>query len=114
MRAAFLSGTQPCLRALAAGGPGAALAGYEAIDDPELTNMVIHAMEQYVSVSVDTGTDMLFLLEHFCGHGYNRDDPDGRCYRGADAELWFDLTCIHPNAGGHDAISNMFMSMVDE
>jgi len=94
--------------------PGAALAGYEAIEDPALTEMVVWAMEEFMSVAVDTQTDMMFLLEHFCGHGYQRDDPNGRCYRGPDAELWFDLTCIHPNATGHTAMAEMFTDIIVE
>ncbi len=95
--------------------PAAELAGYtDAVTDPALEEMVIWSMEEFMSISVDTGTDMLFLLETFCGHGFNYDDPDGRCYRGADAELWFDLTCIHPNTTGHEVISDMFLSVVDE
>jgi hypothetical protein len=57
---------------------------------------------------------MVFMLEHFCGHGFRRDDPAGRCYRGPDADLWFDLTCIHPNPTGHQMLSDMFMAVVEE
>ncbi|MCP4804037.1 MAG: SGNH/GDSL hydrolase family protein [Proteobacteria bacterium] len=95
--------------------PAAGLAGFgEAVTDPELEAMVVWSMEQFMSIAVDTDTDMLFLLETFCGHGFNYDDPDGRCYRGAEAELWFDLTCIHPNPVGHQVIADMFLDVVDE
>ncbi len=95
--------------------PTAGLAGYgEAITDPALEEMVVWSMEQYMSIAVDTDSDMLFLLETFCGHGFNYDDPDGRCYRGDEAELWFDLTCIHPNPTGHAKIAEMFKAVVDE
>ena len=95
--------------------PAAGLAGFgEAVTDPALAEMVIWAMEEFMSIAVDTGTDMLFLLETFCGHGFNYDDPDGRCYRGPDAELWFDLTCIHPNPIGHAVIADMFFNVVQE
>jgi len=76
--------------------------------------LVVWAMEQYLRIATETGTDMIFMLEHFCGHGYRRDDQTGRCYRGPDAELWFDLTCIHPNPTGHQQISDMFMAVVNE
>jgi hypothetical protein len=92
----------------------AELAGYESITDPALEEMVIWSMEEFMSIAVDTDTDMLFLLEAFCGHGFNYDDATGRCYRGSDAELWFDLTCIHPNEKGHQAISEMFYDVVME
>ena len=95
--------------------PAAGLAGFgDAVTDPALEEMVVWSMEQFMSIAVDTNSDMLFLLESFCGHGFNYDDPDGRCYRGADAELWFDLTCIHPNEAGHAAMAEMFMSVVEE
>ena len=94
--------------------PAAGLAGYETITDPALEEMVIWAMEEFMAIAVDNNADMLFLLETFCGHGYARDDPNGRCYRGAGAELWFDMTCIHPNAAGHGVISDMFMAVVQE
>jgi hypothetical protein len=76
--------------------------------------MIIHVMEQYMRVAVQYEIDMIFMLEHFCGHGYRRDDPAGACYRGPDAELWFDLTCIHPNPVGHSEIANMFLAVVQE
>ncbi len=95
--------------------PTAGLAGFgEAVTDPALAEMVVWAMEEFMSIAVDTNTDMLFLLETFCGHGFNHEDPAGRCYRGPDAELWFDLTCIHPNPLGHAAIADMFSSVVQE
>jgi len=95
---------------------GAALAGYDGeLSDPAaLTDMVVWINEQYMRIAVETGTDMIFMLEAFCGHGFNADDPSAPCYRGAGAETWFDLTCIHPNPTGHDAIADLFMSIVDE
>jgi hypothetical protein len=56
----------------------------------------------------------VFLLEEFCGHGLNADDPSVPCYRGPNTETWFDLTCIHPNPTGHDHITDMFMAVVNE
>jgi lysophospholipase L1-like esterase len=95
--------------------PVAELAGFgEAVTDPGLEEMVIWSMEEFMSIAVDTGTDMLFLLENFCGHGFHYDDPASRCYRGPEAEIWFDLTCIHPNPTGHAAIADMVMAVVRE
>ncbi|MEQ1502145.1 MAG: SGNH/GDSL hydrolase family protein [Myxococcota bacterium] len=94
--------------------PGAALAGYQDTTDPDLAEMVVWSMEQFMSISVDNGTDLVFLLETFCGHGYNRDDATGQCYRGPDTDLWFDLTCIHPNPTGHQVIADLFMDVVRE
>jgi lysophospholipase L1-like esterase len=95
--------------------PAAGLAGYGAVViDPALEEMVLWANEQYMRVAVENGADLIFMLEGFCGHGYSRDDDDGRCYRGPDAELWFDETCFHPNAAGHAAIAEMFDAVVAE
>jgi hypothetical protein len=92
------------------------LAGFdEPVPNPqELAQMVIWANEQFVKMAVDTGTDVLFLLEEFCGHGFNADNPTAPCYRGPGQPVYFDLTCIHPNVAGHDHITNMFMSVVNE
>jgi lysophospholipase L1-like esterase len=94
--------------------PAASLAGYKDIEDPALTEMVIWTMEQYVAMAADYDVDLMFLLEQFCGHGYLRDDPTSRCYRGPGSELWFDDTCIHPNSRGHLEIKDMVMSIVRE
>ena len=95
--------------------PGAALAGYgDEAGNEDLKNMVIWANEQYMQIAVDTQTDMMFMLENFCGHGFNHDDPSVPCYRGPDSPRWFDDTCIHPNPTGHQAITNFFMSVVME
>lgn len=96
--------------------PAAGLAGFGAEwDDPTLlADMVVWANEQYMSIAVEYGVDMIFMLEAFCGHGFNFDDPTAPCYRGPDAELWFDLTCIHPNDPGHAAITDLFEAVVAE
>jgi hypothetical protein len=59
-------------------------------------------------------TGMIFLLEDFCGHGFERDNPAAPCYRGPNTPAYFDLTCIHPNPTGHEHIRDMFMAVVNE
>ena len=44
-------------------------------DPTALRDMVVWANEQYMRIAVDTGTDMIFMLEEFCGHGHANDDP---------------------------------------
>ena len=92
------------------------LAGFDQpVPNPEqLTELILWANEQYMSIAVDTQTDMLFLLETFCGHGFGNDDPTSPCYRGPGTPRWFDLTCIHPNPEGHGVIANNFMAIVSE
>ncbi|MEZ4469918.1 MAG: hypothetical protein R3F60_03745 [bacterium] len=75
---------------------------------------VIHFNEQYMATAVRHQADLIFTLEAFCGHGFHHDDPESRCYRGPDTEIWFDLTCIHPNPTGHRAIADMVLAVVDE
>lgn len=94
-------------------------AGAAGFDEPwtnpqDLEHLVIWANEQYARIAAETQSDMILMLEHFCGHGYHFDDPSGRCYRGPMAERWFDVSCIHPNPTGHEVIADMFMAVVDE
>lgn len=70
--------------------------------------------EAYVDMAVRTQTDVLFLFEEFCGHGFYSDDPTNPCYRGPDAERWFDDTCIHPTPAGHQHLAEMVLAVVDE
>lgn len=95
--------------------PGAELIGMDApLLDPVLWPVMKSAQEEFLSIAVDTQTDMVFLGEEFCGHGYNNTDASGRCYRGSGAETWLDFTCMHPGSGGHEAIADMVMSVVEE
>ncbi len=80
----------------------------------EGADAVIHFQERFARLAVETGSDMVFALEHFCGHGFHHDDPESQCYLGPDAELWFDLTCIHPSTAGHAALADMFLAVIDE
>jgi lysophospholipase L1-like esterase len=94
---------------------GARLIGMDdPLRDPIVQSILADAQEAYVQLAVETGTDVVFLGEAFCGHGYAAGDPGGRCYRGPDAELWLDLTCEHPNGRGHDALTEAFLAVVDE
>ncbi|MCB9663941.1 MAG: SGNH/GDSL hydrolase family protein [Alphaproteobacteria bacterium] len=81
-------------------------------DPTALEDMVIWANEQYLRMAVETKTDMVFMLENFCGHGWRHDDPTAPCYRGPGTPRWLDLTCIHPNATGHTALTALFMSTI--
>lgn len=92
-----------------------ALAGFDEWEDPsDLADMVVWANEQFLDVAVETGTDMLFMLEHFCGHGHHADNPDAPCYRGPGTEVWLDFTCTHPNPRGHRELADMFLAVVSE
>ena len=73
----------------------------------------MHYQEQIMKVVVDTKIDMVFLLEHFCGHGYKKDDATLQCYRGPGTEMWFDLSCIHPNPTGPGQIAKLFGAVIE-
>jgi len=93
--------------------PGAQLMGFSGTI-PELRDAYIAINEEYVSIAVDTRRDVIFLLLHFCGHGFHAGEPDNECYRGPDAETWFDGTCLHPTPDGHREIAEMFYDVVTE
>jgi lysophospholipase L1-like esterase len=92
------------------------LAGFDMpVPQPdELVELVVYLNEQYMDIAVDTQTDMVFMLEEFCGRGFAKDDPAAPCYRGPGQEPWFDLTCIHPNPTGHGELASMFDAVIAE
>ncbi|MEM7152150.1 MAG: SGNH/GDSL hydrolase family protein [Myxococcota bacterium] len=96
--------------------PAASVAGFDANPkNPELLLGSLNLInEEYARVASETGTDLVFMFESFCGHGFKAGDPDNVCYRGEGNENWFDLTCIHPTAAGHEALAEMFINVVDE
>jgi lysophospholipase L1-like esterase len=91
--------------------PAASLSGFKQ-DWPQGIPAVTHFLEEYMKVAVETKTDLMFLFEQFCGHGYRNDDPTAPCYRGPGAERWFDVTCYHPNGTGHGKIADAFFSVI--
>ncbi|MEZ4383318.1 MAG: SGNH/GDSL hydrolase family protein [Nannocystaceae bacterium] len=92
-----------------------AAAGLDPWEDPAaMIDMVRAVNEAYLEIAVDTQTDMIFMLENFCGHGYRAGDANGPCYRGPNNENYFDLTCIHPTPKGHGVITDLFTAVVDE
>jgi len=92
--------------------PAATLAGMSG-SWPDGKPALVHFEEGFMKVAVQTKTDMMFLFEHFCGHGFKRNDASLQCYRGAGAQLWFDLTCIHPTPQGHEQIALQFEKVID-
>lgn len=99
--------------------PGAGLAGYKDWKKPEAQEaIVVSILEAYMDIAVRRKVDLVWMLEHFCGHGYvstkSTTAPAGACWLGPGAELWFDETCIHPNDSGHDAIYRFMKATLDE
>lgn len=93
--------------------PTGALAGFSGEWIPG-TAILTMLREGYMKIAVDTKTDLLFMGEHFCGHGYNANLASGQCYRGPNTANWFDISCIHPTPEGHTQIADTFMTLIDE
>lgn len=94
---------------------GAVLIGMDdAIRQPLVWELVTQWQTETLRLAIETGSDMVFMGEAFCGHGSNFDNSAGRCYRAADAANWYDFTCEHPNDLGHAAIAELVLSVVDE
>ncbi|MFZ5479303.1 MAG: SGNH/GDSL hydrolase family protein [Myxococcota bacterium] len=81
---------------------------------PQMLEGYAYINQAYAEMAVDHGVDLAFMHERFCGHGFHHDDPASPCFRGDDAEIWFDNTCIHPNPDGHEELAEMVMAVVDE
>ncbi|MCH9683289.1 MAG: SGNH/GDSL hydrolase family protein [Deltaproteobacteria bacterium] len=96
--------------------PSAGLAGFDA--NPKTPDVLLGSLnlinEEYARISEQTGTDMVFMFESFCGHGFHADDPNNVCYRGPGSANWFDFTCIHPTPVGHGALAQSFIDVIAE
>lgn len=93
--------------------PMAATLGFDYVI-PQLRDGYIWVSEAYMELAVRYRFDLILMLEQFCGHGYHAGDESNECYRGAEAEIWFDGTCIHPNPTGHEVVSDMFYTVVTD
>lgn len=93
--------------------PTAEILGFDGVI-PEIRDEYVRINEAWVRLAVQTQTDVVFMLEHFCGHGFLAGDPNNECFRGEDAENWFDPTCIHPTPTGHRELARMFQTVILE
>ncbi|MEB2313335.1 MAG: SGNH/GDSL hydrolase family protein [Sorangiineae bacterium] len=76
--------------------------------------LITQIREKYMQIASETGTDMIFMGEDFCGRGYHSKDAGGQCYRGPNTPNWFDISCIHPTNDGHAHIADMFFETIAE
>jgi hypothetical protein len=81
---------------------------------PEGAAVLTHINEQYMKIAVDTGSDMIFMEESFCGHGFQRDNTALQCYRGPNTPVYFDLSCYHPNAEGAGVVAGLFYDVISQ
>jgi hypothetical protein len=81
---------------------------------PDAPDALIRFNEAFMEIAVDTGSDMIFMQEEFCGRGFMAGTEEAVCDRGYTGEPWFDPTCIHPTPDGHLAIANMFWAVILE
>ena len=96
--------------------PTAGLAGFNSNPEmPEILHSSLqHINEEYMRIAEENGTDVVFMSEGFCGHGFHAGDAESACYRGPGNETWFDLTCIHPTPTGHGELAQMFINTITE
>lgn len=96
--------------------PAADVAGFSNNpDDPMLLLSSLNLInEEYMRIAVEHGTDVVFMFEGFCGHGFKSSQEDNVCYRGPDEPNWFDFTCIHPTGVGHGELAQMFFNVISE
>lgn len=96
--------------------PAAGTAGFDSNpDNPDvLRGALLHINEEYARIAGENGTDIVFMAEAFCGHGFHSDDAQSPCYRGPDNDNWFDFTCIHPTPTGHGELAQMFIDVIAE
>jgi len=97
----------------------AALVGFEQWADPTALRAIISEfVEGYMRIVVTYGADYVWVMEHFCGHGYvaagGEPDMANSCYRADDPSLWFDASCTHPNDAGHEALFRLFRDVIAE
>ena len=97
----------------------AALVGFQRWADPvALRRIITEFVEGYMRIVVTYGVDYVWVMEHFCGHGYvaagAEPDMDNPCYRPDDPTLWFDASCTHPNDAGHEALFRLFRDVIAE
>lgn len=96
--------------------PSAGLAGFD--DNPPNQDLLLGSLnlvnEEYMRIAEESGTDVVFWFESFCGHGFHAGDEENVCYRGPDNSTWFDATCIHPTPTGHAALAESFLNVIAE
>ena len=77
------------------------------------TSALVQLREGYMKIAVDAKADMIFLGEHFCGHGYKYNDTKSQCYI-PNSSNWFDISCIHPTPAGHKEVADLFWKTISE
>ena len=95
------------------GCPVGALAGLTGMW-PDGIEIFSYLEESYAELALEMGRDVIYMMEHFCGHGFTSDDPSTPCYQGDGAQTWFNFDCIHPNPDGHEAIADLFHATITE
>ena len=92
--------------------PAASLAGFKR-NWPQGAPAVVHFQEQLMKIAVDDEDRHRVSARALLRARLSRTDPSLQCYRGPNAELWFDLTCIHPKPTGHAHIADLFQQVID-
>ncbi len=85
-------------------------------DWPNVDELATTVNEWYLDLAMEFGFDVLNAHALFLGHGWNNNDTASPYYCFAcdpecPCDRWLDLTCIHPNADGHEALAGYFLGI---
>jgi lysophospholipase L1-like esterase len=88
-------------------------------DWPEVEELATIVNGWYEDLADEFGFAVLDMHSLFLGHGWNNDDTENPYYcNGCEPDCpcprWFDFTCIHPNAAGHEALAGFFFDLAIE
>jgi len=86
-------------------------------DWPALPEVEPIANGWFLDLAMTYHVDMLDMHGLFLGHGYNNNDTTNpwycnRCEPDCPCPRWFDLSCIHPNSEGHEALAGFFLAII--
>jgi len=86
-------------------------------DWPEVVEVEPVLNARYLELAMTYGVDMLDLHGLFLGHGFHNNDAASPhychgCAPSCPCPRWFDFSCIHPNADGHENLAGFFYQMV--
>ncbi len=74
--------------------------------------MLAHINGQYMRIAVEQGADLVFMQEHFCGHGIHHLRPDPLCL--GVPEPWLDESCRFLVPAGETELSRLFWDVITD
>ncbi len=96
-------------------GDTAGCLGWPALPDerqPLFGRLIAHLNGQYMRIAVENQADLVFMQEHFCGHGRQFRNPDPLCL--GRPEPWVDESCRFLVSAGNSALSGLFWDVITD